>query len=70
MLGSAIATCISDIPFDGRLPDKSWYGMTENLYLIQPAHREQYLILSLLFASTRDKVIMIEAGAMRFRKQR
>ena len=40
MLGSAIATC--------RLPAQELVWLTENLYLIQPAHREQYLILSLL----------------------
>ena len=37
--------------------------MTESLYLIQPAHREQVSDLELTVASTRDKVIMIEAGA-------
>lgn len=63
MLGSAIATAISDIPFDG--PTASTHvGMINGEFIINPTS-EQKLVsdLALTVASTREKVIMIEAGA-------
>jgi polyribonucleotide nucleotidyltransferase len=63
MLGSAIATCISDIPFDGPTAS-TMVGMVEGQLVFNPtsAQREQST-LALTVASTKEKVIMIEAGA-------
>ncbi len=63
MLGSAIATCISDIPFDGPTAS-TMVGMVDGELVFNPtsAQREQST-LALTVASTKEKVIMIEAGA-------
>ncbi|SHO53535.1 polyribonucleotide nucleotidyltransferase [Anaerocolumna xylanovorans] len=63
MLGSAIATAISDIPFDGPTAS-TMVGMVDGELVFNPtsAQREKS-ILSLTVASTKEKVIMIEAGA-------
>lgn len=63
MLGSAIATCISDIPFDGPTAS-TMVGMVNGELVFNPtsAQREEST-LALTVASTKDKVIMIEAGA-------
>lgn len=63
MLGSAIATAISDIPFDGPT-SSTMVGMVDGELVFNPtsSQRDQSA-LSLTVASTRDKVIMIEAGA-------
>ncbi len=63
MLGSAIATCISDIPFDGPCATTQ-VGMIDGEFIINP-NQEQWKKgdLNLTVASTRNKVIMIEAGA-------
>jgi polyribonucleotide nucleotidyltransferase len=63
MLGSAIATCISDIPFDGPTAS-TMVGMVDGELVFNPtsAQREKST-LALTVASTREKVIMIEAGA-------
>jgi polyribonucleotide nucleotidyltransferase len=63
MLGSAIATAISDIPFDGPTAS-TMVGMVDGELVFNPtsAQREKST-LSLTVASTKDKVIMIEAGA-------
>lgn len=63
MLGSAIATCISDIPFDGPCA-MTQVGMIDGEFIINPS-QEQWKRgdLNLTVASTREKVIMIEAGA-------
>jgi len=63
MLGSAIATCISDIPFDGPTAS-TMVGMVDGEFVFNPtsAQREKST-LALTVASTREKVIMIEAGA-------
>lgn len=63
MLGSAIATCISDIPFDGPIAS-TMVGMVDGELVFNPtsAQREKST-LALTVASTREKVIMIEAGA-------
>ena len=63
MLGSAIATCISDIPFDGPFATTQ-VGMIDGEFIINPtAAQKQVSDLALTVASTREKVIMIEAGA-------
>lgn len=63
MLGSAIATAISDIPFDGPCATTQ-IGMVGGFFVVNP-NEEQMSVsdLKLTVASTRDKVIMIEAGA-------
>ena len=63
MLGSAIATCISDIPFDGPCA-MTQVGMINGEFIINPT-QEQWKNgdLQMTVASTKQKVIMIEAGA-------
>ena len=63
MLGAAIATCISNIPFDGPCA-MTQVGMIDGEFVINPS-QEQWKKgdLNLTVASTREKVIMIEAGA-------
>ena len=63
MLGAAIATSISDIPFDGPCA-MTQVGMIDGEFVINPS-QEQWKLgdLNLTVASTREKVIMIEAGA-------
>lgn len=63
MLGSAIATSISDIPFDGPC-STTQIGKVNGELIINPAQDEwNNGDLQLTVASTREKVIMIEAGA-------
>ena len=63
MLGSAIATCISDIPFDGPCATTQ-VGLINGEYIINPTMAQKDVSeLQLTVASTREKVIMIEAGA-------
>ena len=58
MIGASIATCISDIPFDGPC------GMIDGEFIINPSQAQwQEGDLQLTVASTKQKVIMIEAGA-------
>ena len=60
MLGSAIATAISDIPFDG----PTQVGLVDGELVFNPtAEQKEKSDLALTVASTREKVIMIEAGA-------
>ena len=61
MLGSAIAVAISDIPFDGPCATTQ-VGMIDGEFVFNP-NATQNLVsdLKLTVASTRDKVIMIEA---------
>lgn len=63
MLGSAIATAISDIPFDGPCATTQ-VGLVDGELVINPTQSQKLASdLALTVASTRDKVIMIEAGA-------
>ena len=63
MLGAAIATCISDIPFDGPCA-MTQVGMIDGELIINPSQEQwKNSDLNLTVASTREKVIMIEAGA-------
>ncbi|MCI8599169.1 MAG: polyribonucleotide nucleotidyltransferase [Lachnospiraceae bacterium] len=63
MLGSAIATAVSDIPFAGPCA-MTQIGMQDGEFIVNPG-QNQYKTsdLKLTVASTREKVIMIEAGA-------
>ena len=63
MLGSAIATCISDIPFDGPCA-MTQIGLVDGEFIVNPS-QEQWKNgdLQLTVASMAQKVIMIEAGA-------
>jgi len=63
MIGSSIATAISDIPFAGPISGIR-IGLVDGQLIVNPSE-EQRLVsdLVLTVASTRDKVIMIEAGA-------
>ena len=63
MLGSALATCISDIPFDGPVA-MTQVGLVDGKLVFNPNEEEKLATdLSLTVASTPEKVIMIEAGA-------
>ena len=63
MLGAAIATCISDIPFDGPCATTQ-IGLIDGEFVVNPSQTQwQEGDLQLTVASTRQKVIMIEAGA-------
>ena len=63
MLGSSIATCISDIPFDGPCATTQ-IGLVNGEFVINPSlAMKEVSDLQLTVASTREKVIMIEAGA-------
>lgn len=63
MIGSAIATCISDIPFCGPCA-MTQMGMVDGELIVNPS-QEIWRTgdLQLTVASTAEKVIMIEAGA-------
>lgn len=63
MLGSAIATAISDIPFDGPCATTQ-VGLVDGELVINPTQAQKMASdLALTVASTSEKVIMIEAGA-------
>ena len=63
MLGAAIATCISDIPFDGPI-STTQVGLVDGEFVFNPtAAQKEVSDLALTVASTKEKVIMIEAGA-------
>ena len=63
MLGSAIATAISNIPFDGPTAS-TMVGLIDGEFVINPTSAQKEVSdLALTVASTREKVIMIEAGA-------
>ena len=63
MLGAAIATCISDIPFDGPI-STTQVGLVDGEFVFNPTEAQKTASeLALTVASTKEKVIMIEAGA-------
>ena len=70
MLGSAIATSISDIPFCGPCATTQ-VGMVNGEFVINP-NQEQWKNgdLNLTVASTSEKVIMIEAGANEVKEEK
>ena len=70
MLGSAIATAISDIPFDGPTATTQ-VGLVDGEFVFNPtADQKAESMMELTVASTRDKVIMIEAGAKEVPEQK
>ncbi|MBP5224217.1 MAG: polyribonucleotide nucleotidyltransferase [Lachnospiraceae bacterium] len=63
MIGASIAVSISDIPFDGPIA-ATQVGLVNGEFCINPTQEQRKNSdLALTVASTRDKVIMIEAGA-------
>ncbi len=63
MLGSALAAAISDIPYDGPTAT-TMVGMVDGEFVINPTSSQRSVSdLALTVASTKEKVIMIEAGA-------
>ena len=63
LLGAAIATTISDIPFDGPI-STTQVGLVDGEFVFNPtAEQKEISDMALTVASTREKVIMIEAGA-------
>jgi polyribonucleotide nucleotidyltransferase len=70
MLGAAIATSISDIPFDGPI-STTQVGLVEGEFVFNPtAAQKEVSDLALTVASTKEKVIMIEAGANEVSEQK
>ena len=63
MLGASIATCFSDIPFDGPCA-MTQIGLVNGEFIVNPSQKDwKEGDLQLTVASTSEKVIMIEAGA-------
>ncbi len=63
MLGSSLAVSISDIPFDGPCA-ATQVGIVNGEFVFNPTSVQRMVsTLNLTVASTREKVIMIEAGA-------
>ena len=63
MLGSSLSTCLSDVPFDGPCATTQ-IGMVGGEFVVNPGNGEKAVSdLLLTVASTKEKVIMIEAGA-------
>ena len=63
MIGTAMATCISDIPFDGPCA-MTQMGLMDGKFIVNPSQEEWNKgDLRMTVASTEEKVIMIEAGA-------
>ncbi len=63
MIGAALVTTISDIPFDGPCA-MTQMGLVDGEFIVNPSQKQwDDGDLMLTVASTREKVIMIEAGA-------
>ena len=63
MIGSAIALCVSDIPFNGPTAAVN-VGLVGGELVVNPdAEQRELSKLNLTVSSTRDKVMMLEAGA-------
>ncbi len=70
MLGSAIATSISDIPFCGPCATTQ-IGMVNGKFVVNPSQADwDNGDLQLTVASTSEKVIMIEAGANEIKEEK
>ena len=70
MIGSAIATCISDIPFAGPCA-MTQIGMENGEFVVNPSQAvRDNGDLQLTVASTSQKVIMIEAGANEIKEEK
>ena len=63
MIGTALAVHISDIPFDGPCA-MTQMGLVDGEFIVNPSQKQwDEGDLQLTLASTKEKVIMIEAGA-------
>ncbi|MBO5649023.1 MAG: polyribonucleotide nucleotidyltransferase [Clostridia bacterium] len=63
MIGASIALSISDIPWNGPIAGV-FVGMVDGQFIINPtAAQREKSILELTVAGSREKVVMIEAGA-------
>ena len=63
LLGSSLALCISNIPFNGPVGGVQ-LGIIDGEYVINPSHSQfEDSILELTVAGTKDAINMVEAGA-------
>ncbi len=63
MLGSSLALCISDIPFDGPVAGV-YVGRVDGKFIIDPTVEERAKSdINLTVAGTSDAIMMVEAGA-------
>jgi len=63
MIGSSIAVCVSDIPFNGPVA-AVYVGMVDGEFVINPTEEQREKSdLSLIVSGSAKKVVMIEAGA-------
>ena len=63
MIGASIAISISDIPFAGPIGGV-WVGLVDDQYVINPTvEQREKSLMQLTVAGTKQKVVMIEAGA-------
>jgi len=63
MIGSSVALCISDIPFNGPTAAVN-VGLVNGEYIINPTvEQRENSDLTLIVAGTDDAVVMVEAGA-------
>lgn len=63
MIGASIALSISDIPWNGPIGG-AFMGLVDGKIIVNPTYEEQKKSdLQLTVAATREKVVMIEAGA-------
>lgn len=63
MLGAIIATCISDVPFNGPIGGISVGLVDDEIVLMPDAKQKETNKLDLTLVCSREKVVMIEAGA-------
>ena len=63
MLGAIIATCISDVPFNGPIGGISVGLVDGEIVLMPDAKQKETNKLDLTLVCSREKVVMIEAGA-------
>ena len=63
MLGAAVSLCVSNIPWNGPIVGIS-VGLIDGEIVLNPSQKERELSdLDLTVAGSRDKIVMIEAGA-------
>ena len=63
MIGSSVALCVSDIPFDGPIAGVN-IGLVDGEFVINPDVEQQEVSeLDLTVAGTKDAINMVEAGA-------
>lgn len=63
MIGASIAISISDIPFAGPIGGV-WIGLVDDEFIINPTvEQREKSLMHVTVAGTRQKVVMIEAGA-------